>query len=167
MWFEIFILFVESDCYFDLVVNVLLWSVLDTYKAQFKWDLLVENHMWGICSPVHDIDLSDDTQSSVAFRIPLSSQMQTLWGRHISISRNNSQNDSPFFSTISLSHVSGNLLNILNLLSDWDLSDTWQIDEGQVGAFVRVNYVYSSLPVSFRGLSTIPLLVPATLSVSL
>lgn len=62
---------------------------------------------------VHDVNLRNNTDGSLTFRIPLSSQLQTIWNREILICRNNTQYDSFWIAAISFRHLSCNLLDIL------------------------------------------------------
>lgn len=117
MALEILIFFVQSDSYFNFVVDVFLRSVFNSHVAKFQRDLSVQNHARGISSSVHDIDFSDDTQSSGSFRIPLSCKMQSLRSAHISIGRDNSQDDRSIFLTISLSHFGSHLFDVIDLMT--------------------------------------------------
>lgn len=126
---EVLLFLVECNWHFDFVVNVLLRTVLNSYKSQLERNLLVQNHLAGICTSIHDVDFGDHTQSPRPLRVPSPGQVQPLWSRHVSIGRDHCQDDRSFLGTIPLSHLYRDLLNVL-LMSNWDSGDTRQIDQG-------------------------------------
>lgn len=75
---EIHSFFLDSFSNRNLVDNIFLSSVLDTDVTHSEVDLLVENHALGICSSVHDINFSDDTDGSDTLRIDLSCHLETI-----------------------------------------------------------------------------------------
>ena len=62
----------------NLVDDIFLSSVLDTDVTHSEVDLLVKNHALGVCSSVHDINFSDDTDGSDTLRIDLSCHLETI-----------------------------------------------------------------------------------------
>ena len=57
---------------------------------------------------------------------------------HISIGTHDTKNDCARVANVAFGHRARDLLNVLRLAWDWDQSDTWQIDQGQIWASVRV-----------------------------
>lgn len=163
---EILVLFSQSYSHLNLIIDILLRSILDSHVAQLQRHLSIQNHPWCVSSPVHNIYLGDNSKSPASIEIPLSGKVKTLRGSHICVCRYNCQDNSPILPAVSFCHSGGDFLNVVDLVPHWDFGDTRQIDESQVGTFVGVDWIGLNVPVSFRGLSTIPLLVPATLSVS-
>lgn len=54
------------DCFLnrDLINDIFLGSVLDTNVAQSERHFLITDHSLGVSSPVHDVDLGDDTDGA-------------------------------------------------------------------------------------------------------
>lgn len=120
---EILFFFVQSDADFNFVIDVFLRPVLDTDEAQFEWNFLIENHLGGVCTSVHDVNFCDNSQSSGSFRIPLPSQVKALRSRHVCICWNDSQNDGSLFSAVAFGHISGYSFDV-HLLTNRYTSDT-------------------------------------------
>jgi hypothetical protein len=120
-------------------LDIFLGSVLDSNETESQLDLLVHDHSLGIGSSVHDIDLGDDSHSSDSLGVQSLSHQQTLTGGHIGVGWHDTENNGSGVGTISLGHLSGDLGNVGWLTLDGDQSDTWEIDESEVWARVRVN----------------------------
>ena len=119
--------------------DIFLSSVFDTDKTKSELNLLVHNHAPSISSSVHDIDLGDDTNSSDSLWIKSLGHEKSLRGGHICIGWHDTQDDCSWVGHVSGCHSSGDVSDVLRLAWDWDQGDTWQIDQGQIWASVRVD----------------------------
>ena len=121
----------------NLIDDVLLSSVLDTDVAQTKWHLLVHEHLLGIDTTVHDINLSDNTDCTDTFGVDVTRHHKTVGGRHIGVGWQHGQDDGTWVGHISVGHCFCDLFDVLRLVTDWNTSNTGQINESQIGACVR------------------------------
>jgi len=105
------------------------------------------DHALGVCTAVHDINFGYDTDGSNTFWIELSCHLKTVGGCHILVCRQHAEDDSPGIGDIAVGHRSGDLLDVAGLVgaSHRDPRDTGQIDEGEVGARVRVDGQHDGL----------------------
>ena len=135
----------------DLILDVLLRSVLDADKAQTQRNLLIHDHAPGVSASVHDIDLGDHTDGPDALGVNIARHAKTFLRGHISVGWHDTKNDRSRVTHISFGHLASNLLDVLRLAWDWHKSDTWQIDESQVGASVRVDVQDDGVVDDVRG----------------
>ena len=108
----------------DLVYDILLSSVLYTNITKTEWNLLIHNHLLGICSTIHNINLGNDTDSTDTFLIKTTRHLKTIWVSHISISRQNSENNGTWITAVPCTHTSCDLLNVFWLLTYCNSSNT-------------------------------------------
>ena len=125
---EICLLLVFGFFHTQLHLNVFLSSVLNSDETKSQIDFLVHDHSFSISTSVHNIDLGNDTNSPDSFRVKSSGCSDTFWSSHIGISWNHTKNDCSWVCTVPLDHSSCDLLDVLSLASNWDESDTWQIN---------------------------------------
>lgn len=59
----------------NLVNNILLSSILDTNVTHFEGHFLVHDHPLSVYTSVHDIKLSQDTDSAETFRVEFTSHL--------------------------------------------------------------------------------------------
>ena len=113
---EILVLLGQSDGNFDFVVDVLLRPVLDSHVPQLQRYFSIQYHARSVSTSVHDIDLSDDSEGPSSFGVPLPPEVQTLRSSHVSVGRNDCQDDGPVLLAIPLGHFCGDFLDIVDLV---------------------------------------------------
>lgn len=122
-----------------LVDDISLRAILDTDIAETHGHFLTLEHVPSVGTIVHDIELGDDTDRSVALRVDLTRHLQTIRQRHIHIGGKYAKNNSSLVLNIVSAHVLRNTLNILSLAVDGNTRNTGKIDECQIGASRRVH----------------------------
>ena len=122
----------------DLSLNVLLRSVFDADESKAQLDFLIHDHALGVCAPIHDINLRDDTHGPDSLGVDSTGHTETLLGGHICVSGDNTKNDGSRVGHVSLAHSTGDLLNVIGLALNGDQCDTWQINQSEIRARVRV-----------------------------
>jgi hypothetical protein len=142
---EILVLLVQRLAHPHLVVDVLLRTVLDPHVPQLQRNLAVGDHGSSVSPSVHDVDLRDHSQRTGALGVPTPGQVQPLRSSHVSVGRNNSQDNCPFLSTVTFGHFDSDLFDVCDLVPHGNLSDSRQVDESQVGTLVRVDSQFDGL----------------------
>ena len=107
-------------------------------------NLFVHQHFLCRCSLVHNIYLCYHTNRPLPVLVPVPSQLQTIRNRHILVRRNHTQNNSLGVLTVTSSHPNSHLLDIL-LTLHVDSCDTGEIDEGEVGTIVGVDFEFDGV----------------------
>lgn len=125
----------------NTVYDILLGSVFNTDETETQVHILSLNHSLSIGSLVHDIDFRDNTDCPDTFGVDLSRHLKTIGGGHICIGWQGTQNNSSGVTDISHGHCSCNLFNIVWLVRSrhWNSRNTWQINQGQIWACMRVD----------------------------
>ena len=136
---EVLLFLCDGHRDWNLVDNILLGSVLDSYVPETERNFLVHNHAFGVGTSVHDVDFSDDTDSSDALWVKLSCHLEAVRSSHICVGWHDAKDNSSWVAHVSVSHRTSNFLNVIGLICDSDTSDTWQIDKSQIRAGVGVH----------------------------
>lgn len=75
---EVSLLLCKSLIDRDLVNNILLRSIFDTDIAETELHFLIHDHLLGVSTTVHDIDLCDNTYGTDTLFIELLRHLQTI-----------------------------------------------------------------------------------------
>lgn len=113
------------------VIDILLCSVDNTNVSKFKKNLLIHKHLLSTGAFVHNIDFSNNPNSSLTFSIPLSSKFKSIRCGKILVSGYNTKNNSFRITTISFCHFCCDSFYIF-LTMDIYSSNSWQIYDGQI-----------------------------------
>ena len=156
MRIEVELLFLDGSLNTNSVNNILLRPVFDADKSKSQLHIFAFNHSLGVGTLVHDIDFSDDTDSSNTFWVQLSCHLKSIGGSHISIGWENAKNNSSWVTNVSLGHSSCDLLNIVWLVrsSHWNSGNTRQINQCEIWACVRIDLQHDWFIYNIFTLST-------------
>ena len=113
---EIEFLFLDSCFDWNSIDNILLRPILNSNETKSKCDIFSFYHSLSTCTFIHDINFSDDTDSSNTFWVNLSCHLKTIGSGHINISWEYAQNDCSRITNVSISHRSGDLFNVIWLI---------------------------------------------------
>lgn len=144
---EIEFLFLDSCFDWNSIDNILLRPILNSNETKSKCDIFSFYHSLSTCSFIHDINFSDDTDSSNTFWVNLSCHLKTIGSGHINISWEYAQNDCSRITNVSIGHRSGDLFNVIWLIwtGHWNTRDTWEIDKCKIRTGWRINMECNSL----------------------
>mmetsp|Transcript_11083 Transcript_11083/g.16856 ORF Transcript_11083/g.16856 Transcript_11083/m.16856 type:complete len:282 (+) Transcript_11083:1587-2432(+) len=144
---EIQLLLLDSRLHGNAVHDVLLRPVLNSDEAQAQLHVLALDHALGVGTSVHDINLGDNTDGPNTLGVQLTGHLQAIRSGHIGIRRQDTKDDCPRVAHVSVGHSTRNLLDVRGLVGAGhrDSGDTGQIDEGQVGAGMRVDAEHDGL----------------------
>lgn len=134
-----------SLLYRHLVFDVLLGTIFDGNPAESQRYLLVHNHALSVDTTVHNVDLGDHADRANTLRVEASGQLKTVRGRHICVGGHHTQDDCAIVPHVSLAHASRDLFDIFGLTFNWDTGDAGKINQGQVGARMRVDLEHQGL----------------------
>lgn len=129
----------ETFFNWDVVDDIFLASVLDTHVTISERNLLIFEHLTSIVTSIHDIYLSQASDRSLSWRVNFSHDLEGFTCSEILICWDDTQYYRPLFRNVSEGHVFGDVVDIAWLLSNWDGSDSRQVDNGEGGAWLRVH----------------------------
>lgn len=138
---EVQLLLLDGGLHRDSVHDVLLGPVFDADEAQTQADVLALDHPLRVGTAVHDVDFGDDADGPDALGVDLSRHLQPVGGGHIGVGGEDAEDDGPGVGHIPAGHGTGDLLDVVGLVRarHGDSGDTWQVDQGEIGAGVRVH----------------------------
>lgn len=92
---EVELLLLDGRLDGDSVQDVLLGPVLDSDEPETERHIFTLDHPLGVGTPVHDINLGDNTNSTDTLWVHLSRHLQTVRRRHIGIRWKHAEDDGP------------------------------------------------------------------------
>ena len=116
-----------------LVDDILLGAILDADVAETHRHFLALEHVSSVRTGIHDIELGDNTDRSVALGVDLARHLQTIGQCHIHIGGKYAKDDSSLVRDIVSAHGLRNFLNILSLTVNGNTRNTGQINQCQIG----------------------------------
>lgn len=72
------LLFSDSLPHWDLVDDIFLSTVFYTDKTETQLNLLVHDHLLGVSTTVHNINLGDNTDGTDALGVELTRHLKTI-----------------------------------------------------------------------------------------
>lgn len=114
-----------------LVLNITLTAVDNGNVTQAQRNNSSSENIHNISALVHQINLTQHTNSALTLGVHLTRQLQTIGVGQILVGRGDGQNDGVGLADVLENHIPNLALNILGLISDGHLGQTGQIDQGQ------------------------------------